>query len=143
MTFDFSTEHFASFCSEHRPFPKDTVRIRDSDCSICRSNFDKLPEYAYRPITCPTCQNSFHIDCVRKTAVTSGIHHFRCPFCRDEKKFVLHCQKSGIYVPDQDAAWELNDAFNDHYEVLHKCNAFQCLCPEGREVDDGDWDILR
>ena len=143
MIFDFASPNFEAYCSEDNPYAEDRVRDGVSKCSICIRNSRRLPRYAFRPITCPTCQNSFHINCLRRTAVTSGIHHFRCPFCRDDTEFVLHCQQSGIYVPDQDAAWELDGAFSDHYEVFHACNAFQCLCPGGRTIDGAEWEIAR
>ncbi|XP_003745936.2 PHD finger protein 7 [Galendromus occidentalis] len=141
MTFDFASSSFETFCRDHSPFPRDPPPDRNSVCSICLTNFDRMQKHKYRPITCPKCQNCFHINCLRKTALKSGIHHYRCPFCRDEETFVAHCQRNGIYVPDQDAAWELEDAFNDHYEVLLKCHAFECLCPGGRKVDNAHWDI--
>jgi len=45
----------------------------------------------------------------------SSVHHFKCPLCNNRENFQAEMLKFGINIPDQDAAWEMeNDAFNDH-----------------------------
>jgi len=51
-----------------------------------------------------------------------------------------------IFVPEQDASWELE---GDHFEELEqrysKCDAEVCLCPAGREDEEDftEWEIVR
>ena len=33
---------------------------------------------------------------------------FRCPLCNDERRFGKEMQMYGIYVPERDAAWEMD-----------------------------------
>ena len=45
-------------------------------------------------------------------ASASGKHHFKCPACSVKDEFYKAALDIGIYVPDQDAAWE-KDSFYD------------------------------
>lgn len=48
-------------------------------------------------------------------------------------------KEMGIYVPEQDASWELeSNAFQELYEEHNQCDHPTCICPEGRTHDDVD-----
>ena len=50
-----------------------------------------------------------------------------------------------VYVPEQDAAWELEgDQFEDLLERHGRCDAETCICPKGRheDVDYTVWEIV-
>jgi len=66
-------------------------------------------------------------------AKNHGAHFFKCPLCNDIDIFSVVMRRSGVYLPDRDAAWELEpDAFAD--QVVHsRCEAETCICPKGRE----------
>ena len=56
-------------------------------------------------------------------------------------------KRFGVYVPEQDAAWETHDngaLFEDLLERHNRCDAVDCVCPEGREMDEDYtlWEIV-
>ena len=56
-------------------------------------------------------------------------------------------QSFGVYVPEQDAAWETQDngtLYDDLLERHNRCDAKECECPEGRETDEDYtiWEIV-
>ena len=58
---------------------------------------------------------------------------------RDDELFVNEMKDMDIYVPNQDASWELEP--NAFQELLHKhnqCDHPNCICPKGRTHDDDD-----
>jgi hypothetical protein len=42
-------------------------------------------------------------------------------------------QNFGIFIPNQDAAWEIEGRFVDLERDAKKCDAQECLCPKGRD----------
>ena len=85
--------------------------------------------------------------------------------CNNKEEFDKEMKKFGIYVPEQDAAWEREgNIFDGIYErkfenfirIIEKCayyltifgfisghgtcDAENCLCPDGRTFDE-DWTI--
>ena len=69
---------------------------------------------------------------MQKQALSAG-YYFKCPLCNNGKKFRNAMKCFGIYVPDQDASWELEP--NAFQELLHQhntCDAHNCVCPVGR-----------
>ncbi|NXG31065.1 PHF7 protein, partial [Dromaius novaehollandiae] len=74
----------------------------------------------------------------------SALHHFRCPLCQDVATFQAEMFRLGIKIPDRDAAWEEEGAFDDHYRRHSSCDASACLCPAGREQaeEEGPWRLL-
>jgi hypothetical protein len=62
----------------------------------------------------------------------------------------------GIYVLDQDAEWEADDAFGDQLQQHDRCDAQACLCPDGKrhpeaglvpegrkyDEEDTEWEIM-
>jgi len=80
-----------------------------------------------------------------KMAQAAGSHFFKCPYCNDKDIFSEHMKLSGVYVPERDAAWELEpNAFSYLNQMHNRCNAIRCLCPKGREYsstskEDREW----
>merc|ERR1719147_319980 len=77
-------------------------------------------------------------------ADVAGCHFFKCPLCNNREEFSQEMQEFGIYLPDQDAAWETGSAFDDQLQRYGTCDADDCICPGGKEydVDDTDWEIV-
>lgn len=51
----------------------------------------------------------------------------------------------GVFVPEQDAAWEMNgSAFEGLLDRHGTCDAKECKCPLGRneDVDYTQWEIV-
>uniref|UniRef100_A0A8B9F4T9 PHD finger protein 7 n=1 Tax=Amazona collaria TaxID=241587 RepID=A0A8B9F4T9_9PSIT len=124
---------FKSFCWKHRPVQR--VRAAQQDqtlCLICQEAVAERPRYD--TLVCPTCTSAwFHRRCIQGQALSSALHHFRCPLCQDMSTFQEEMFRLGIKIPDRDAAWEEDGAFADHYQRHSSCDASQCLCPVGRE----------
>ena len=60
----------------------------------------------------PCCGRKYHLSCIQGMASASGKHHFKCPACSVKEQFLEAAIAIGVYVPDQDAAWE-KDSFYD------------------------------
>ncbi|XP_046388613.1 PHD finger protein 7-like isoform X2 [Ischnura elegans] len=127
---------FRSFCSEHRQkqrVPADVLNSRDVLCSVC---FDPVEDLTSNDsLWAPCCKKNgwFHRLCIQKFAL-SAAYFFKCPLCANQKKFRDAMLKNGIYIPDQDASWELEpNAFAELLERHNKCDAAVCKCPKGRD----------
>ncbi|CAL8094810.1 unnamed protein product [Calicophoron daubneyi] len=48
-----------------------------------------------------------HRTCIAGFAVSAALHYVKCPYCADKKTFIRSIMDAGIWVPDRDAAWEL------------------------------------
>ena len=133
---------FQSFCIDHHPVQKvPALRGSRAVCTICLDDvmIDKL---SYQVLWSPCCKKRawFHRECIQKLALSAG-YFFACPMCSDDVVFVNEMKDMGIYVPNQDASWELEP--NAFQELLHKynqCDHTTCICPKGRICDDSDDD---
>ena len=70
--------------------------------------------------------------------MTSG-YFFKCPLCNNKDIFEAEMKSFGVYVPEQDASWETHNngaLFEDLLERHGRCDAMNCICPDGREVDE-------
>ncbi|XP_005177404.3 uncharacterized protein LOC101897555 [Musca domestica] len=120
---------FKSYCFNHRrrrigkPPPTAT-------CSIC---YDLLGTKKWGLVKSPCCFNGwFHKFCLQKFAKTAG-YFFKCPLCNDAKTFRQKLPALGIFIPNQDAAWELEpNAFAELLERPNECSAIECENREGR-----------
>ncbi|KAK3092746.1 hypothetical protein FSP39_006825 [Pinctada imbricata] len=144
---------FSSFCGEHRlvqRIPKEE-RSHGSDdgsteCAICMMTVEMIP--SVETLRSPCCRKTwFHRDCIKRYALTAGLYFFKCPLCNNKDQFQAEMLKHGIYIPDQDAAWELEpNAFNELLERYLHCDAKVCRCDheDGRDYnkDGGRWEIL-
>ena len=68
----------------------------------------------------------FHLTCIQKLAVNSG-YFFKCPMCNNKDEFEAEMKKFGIYIPEQDAAWEREgNIYDGIYERHGTCDAENC-----------------
>ncbi|CAD0207160.1 unnamed protein product [Chrysodeixis includens] len=115
-----------------------------SVCVICYETVDGYPTLnTFWP---PCCARDawFHRTCLQRMALSAGMHYLKCPLCNDKDNFYKAVVAQGYYVPDRDAAWELEqNAFAEIYEREIFCSADNCLCPKGRgyDADTGWWCI--
>ena len=76
----------------------------------------------------PCCGRKYHLSCIQGMASASGKHHFKCPACSVKDEFLQAALNVGIYVPDQDAAWE-KDSFYDFESQGNKTKIIQFNFP--------------
>jgi len=140
---------FGSFCQTHRPVqaplakkPLPGVERPPEECGICLDELDDKP--GNDVLWTPCCGGWFHRQCMEKYAMNAGCHFFNCPLCKNSEDFLEEMQQFGIYLPDQDAEWETEEAFGDQYVRHDTCDAEPCLCPEGRkhDIEDTLWEIM-
>ncbi|XP_058059103.1 PHD finger protein 7 [Anopheles bellator] len=137
------TDTFQSWCAAHVPLNTEQSRHTTTEpCAIC---FDEMGRFnRISSIQAPCCRNGwFHQRCMRKFAQSAG-YFFKCPLCNNADAFTLAMRLRGVFVPQQDAAWELEpNAFQDHLFRPSECDAENCKCPDGRTVDTrGGWCLL-
>ncbi|XP_063889459.1 mucin-2-like isoform X3 [Scylla paramamosain] len=130
---------YRSYCSQHREYQSGVGVGQVHQCPICLETLVADPKLA---LWAPCCQRNswFHKLCLQMVALSAG-YFFKCPLCNDKDIFLPEMKKQGIYVPEQDASWELEpNAFNELLERPIRCDADKCACPDGRKVDmDGTW----
>lgn len=148
---DFNSESFNVFCAEHAR-RRQTVSplLKEDGTAECLVCLESLKIDLTRPLprdllVSPCCRQLYEKGCLRGYARVAGLHHFKCSQCRNEEDFLYSCRENGIFVPDQDAEWERNDEFADHYIPHSTCDVPVCLCPEGRSniEDHDDWEVVR
>jgi hypothetical protein len=151
---------FPSYCPDHRPRQKvpgadwkagaagskgPGPQGRQGQCGAC------LERLVLRPgggasLWTPCCRAWYHRACVERVAEAAGCHHTRCPLCNNKEVFQQEMLQCGVYIPDRDAAWELEaGAFQDLYRRHATCDHQPaCLCPHGRghTGPDTDWELV-
>ncbi|XP_043494560.1 protein PFF0380w-like isoform X1 [Polistes fuscatus] len=130
---------FRSYCINHRPKQKFSVYEKqlikkniDAICYICYDNVNikNLIEVLWAP--CCKKDAWFHRKCVQQLASNAG-YFFKCPLCNNKKEFQKAMLEQGIFIPSQDASWELEpNAFHELLYRHNRCDAATCLCPKGR-----------
>ena len=139
-----------SYCAAHRPLqtisPDVLMQVKDTipTCAICRDEVD--PEDSLSTLWAPCCKKNawFHRDCVQQLALNFG-YFFKCPLCNNKRVFRDTMSHFGIYVPEQDASWELEPhAFQDLLHRHNRCDAKLCVCPQGRSYQKAGtrWDLV-
>uniref|UniRef100_A0A2H1VJX7 SFRICE_006717 n=1 Tax=Spodoptera frugiperda TaxID=7108 RepID=A0A2H1VJX7_SPOFR len=129
-----------SICTGDQAPESDTQSV----CVICYEAVDGYPTVnTFWP---PCCARDawFHRSCLQRMALSAGMHYLKCPLCNDKDNFYQAVVTQGYYVPDRDAAWELEqNAFSEIYEREVPCSAADCKCPMGRshDADNGSWYI--
>ncbi|CAG9790473.1 unnamed protein product [Diatraea saccharalis] len=113
-------------------------------CVICYEEVDAFP--TLQTFWPPCCARDawFHRSCIQRMVLSAGMHYLKCPLCNDKDNFYKSVLEQGYYVPDRDAAWELEqNAFAEIYERPLACTVEVCNCPLGRNHDSesGIWDI--
>ncbi|KAM3955985.1 uncharacterized protein ACR2FA_010039 [Aphomia sociella] len=121
----------------------DSNAIEETVCVIC---YEEVAGYPTPQTFWPPCcarDAWFHRTCLQRMALSAGMHYLKCPLCNDKESFYEAVVSQGYYVPDRDAAWELEqNAFAEIYERETSCDAARCDCPRGRRHDgEGPWDI--
>ena len=126
---------FDSFCQEHRPSqqvpkicwapPGKGTGPRYSQCGVCLEKVPLQPG-GELSIWTPCCKAWFHRNCVARfvfhllkelfwkshssrLASAAGSHHAKCPLCNSREAFQQEMLRCGIYIPDKDAEWELEE----------------------------------
>ncbi|XP_050068693.1 dentin sialophosphoprotein-like [Anopheles maculipalpis] len=136
------TDTYQSWCAEHVPLEPDTDPHSPEDaCSIC---YDEMGQYdLITSIKAPCCRNGwFHQRCLAQYAESAG-YFFKCPLCKNEEKFVAEVPLRGVFVPERDAAWELEpNAFQEQLLRPTVCDAEDCKCQAGRTLDDRQWPLV-
>ncbi|KAK3853645.1 hypothetical protein Pcinc_039821 [Petrolisthes cinctipes] len=137
------SDDFRSYCRAHHTYPQELKsRLTEgAECMIC---MDAMPRDLRSVVYASCCGAFLHKLCVQQLALSAG-YFFKCPLCNDKETFLQEMQYLGIYVPEQDASWELEpNAFSDLLERPVHCDAVPCKCPDGPKMDeDGTrWEIL-
>ncbi|NP_001003822.1 G2/M phase-specific E3 ubiquitin-protein ligase [Danio rerio] len=125
---------FPSFCKKHAPTQScDSSHSLPHSCSICLDPIE--PILSYHVLKCPACHGSwFHRKCVQNYAHSAAMFFFKCTLCNNKEQFQQEMLRMGIYIPERDASWELEEnAFVELLQVYHRCDAVKCLCHKGRE----------
>ncbi|XP_017938370.1 G2/M phase-specific E3 ubiquitin-protein ligase isoform X2 [Manacus vitellinus] len=140
-------EDFRSYCWEHKPVQTflDKESTGASQCTICLDLVEHLP--AYTVLKSPCCKSAwFHRECLQYQALSAGIFFFRCTVCNNMDKFQKEMLRMGIYIPERDASWELEEnAYQDLLQCYQHCDIRRCLCKKGRDYNEPDskWEIKR
>ncbi|XP_076642992.1 uncharacterized protein LOC143353496 isoform X2 [Halictus rubicundus] len=141
---------FRSYCQNHRPRQKIDLKVKneleqitDIKCYICYDNVN--PTDIINTIWAPCCKKNtwFHRKCVQQLAMSAG-YFFKCPLCNNKKKFQKAMLEYGIFIPRQDASWELEpNAFQELLYRHDQCDAPICLCPKGRKYTsfNAKWEL--
>nr|CAD7443169.1 unnamed protein product [Timema bartmani] len=146
--------NFQSFCPDHRPPPvlkpkgihrKEKGGRNTTKCVMCLEEVVMIRNKDV--IQAPCCGHCswFHRLCVQKLANNAG-YFFKCPCCNNKNIFQKAMLHEGIFIPDQDASWELApNAFSELLERPNECEAEACLCPKGKKhvaADLTKWSLL-
>ncbi|KAI9590782.1 probable serine/threonine-protein kinase DDB_G0282963 [Glossina fuscipes] len=129
-------ESFRSYCHKHRTSVNCKPPTYRESCCICYNSLRKKNEVfnSSLHLKAPCCTNGwFHKLCLQKFAATSG-YFFKCPLCNNTKLFREKLKYQGIFIPDQDAAWEIEpNAYADLLERPSKCVVVECKSKIGRQ----------
>ncbi|XP_018346086.1 PREDICTED: probable GPI-anchored adhesin-like protein PGA55 isoform X1 [Trachymyrmex septentrionalis] len=141
---------FRSYCINHRPKQKIDEQVLkqaaavDVMCYIC---YDKVNTNDFvKTLWAPCCKKDawFHRICVQQLALSAG-YFFKCPLCNNKKDFQKSMLEYGIFVPSQDASWELEpNAFEELLYRHDQCDAPKCVCPKGRKYTstNAKWELV-
>ncbi|NWX97790.1 PHF7 protein, partial [Nothoprocta ornata] len=116
---------FKSFCWQHRPVQRlRALRRGRSRCLICQEPVAGRPRFGTL-VSAPGSARGRRGCCPAPGAAPAAASLPPFPGSRD-------------------AAWELEGAFDDHYQRHSSCDAARCLCPGGRQQadDEGPWRLL-
>ncbi|XP_066583060.1 putative leucine-rich repeat-containing protein DDB_G0290503 isoform X2 [Prorops nasuta] len=142
---------FRSYCKNHRPSPKIDENIiaeaRVSCNLICYICYDQVEsDDSIGTLWAPCCKKNawFHRQCVQQLAMSAG-YFFKCPLCNNKKTFQKAMLDNGIFIPSQDASWELvPNAFQELLYRHNRCDAEKCLCSKGRKYTSSNqkWKLI-
>ncbi|KAK7153100.1 hypothetical protein R3I93_011108 [Phoxinus phoxinus] len=140
------TDLFPSFCKKHAPSQSCVSSPSlPLSCSICLEPIESV--LSYNVIKCPACHGSwFHRDCVQHYAHSAAKFFFKCTLCNNKDQFQQEMLRMGIYIPERDASWELEEnAYGELLQVYQHCDAVKCLSHKGRKhsCQSGLFEIVR
>lgn len=120
---------FDSFCHLHTPYNAKYPKCETS-CSICQEQISLDGKKDVSVIQAPCCKTGyFHRWCLARFAVIAG-YFFRCPLCNNTDIFRTVLPMRGIFIPNQDAAWESEP---NAFESLN-CRPTRCvICAKHQE----------
>ncbi|XP_058789473.1 uncharacterized protein LOC131663224 isoform X2 [Phymastichus coffea] len=142
---------FRSYCINHRPIQNIDERVKNEVknmvnilCYICYEDVE--PFDTNNTLWAPCCKKNawFHRKCVQQLAMSAG-YFFKCPLCNNKREFQTAMLEYGIYIPRQDASWELvPNAFQELLYRHDRCDAEPCLCPKGRtySTTSAKWELI-
>ncbi|XP_049682998.1 PHD finger protein 7-like [Accipiter gentilis] len=135
---------YRAFCWEHRPEQAvEAVPEENTTCLICLDLVEERKSYS--TMVCPACKHAwFHRGCIQNQAMHTGFSCFQCPHCQNEYRFLMQMLTMGIRIPMRGPSWEDDGAYEQLYERHSRCDARECLCPQGREQaeQEGPWQLL-
>ncbi|KAL0099451.1 hypothetical protein PUN28_020166 [Cardiocondyla obscurior] len=141
---------FRSYCINHRPKQNIDEQILKQICTgksvLCYICYDKVNiNDLVKTLWAPCCKKDawFHRTCIQQLALSAG-YFFKCPLCNNKKDFQKTMLEYGIYVPSQDASWELvPNAFEELLYRHDQCDAPKCFCPKGRKYTshNAKWEL--
>ncbi|KTG47371.1 hypothetical protein cypCar_00012387 [Cyprinus carpio] len=79
-------------------------------------------------------------------AHSAAMFFFKCTLCNNKDQFQQEMLRMGIYIPERDAAWELEEnAYEDLLQVYQHCDAVKCHSHKGRKYSSqsGYFEIVR
>lgn len=124
---------FDSYCHRHNT----EYRYKDYKEATCVICSDAL-NFTCDGIQNDCCNGVFHRRCLGSLALSAG-YFFKCPLCANTEQFRKCMRQKGVYVPDRDASWELeNNAFNELHAPTYSCEAVKCLSKQGRKFNSVD-----
>ncbi|XP_024947582.1 uncharacterized protein LOC107274561 isoform X2 [Cephus cinctus] len=141
---------FRSFCKNHRPIqridPVVKTQLETLNNLLCYICYDSVnPHNVVETLWAPCCRKNawYHRKCVQQLALSAG-YFFKCPLCNNKDEFQKAMLNCGIFIPSQDASWELVP--NAYEELLYRhdrCDAQICLCPKGRNYSSNEtkWEL--
>ncbi|XP_050989334.1 G2/M phase-specific E3 ubiquitin-protein ligase isoform X1 [Labeo rohita] len=140
------TDLFPSFCKKHAPSQSCVSSPSlPLSCSVCLEPIE--PVLSYNVLKCPVCHGSwFHRNCVQHYAHSAAMFFFKCTLCNNKDQFQQEMLRMGIYIPERDAAWELEEnAYEDLLQVYQHCDAVKCRCSKGRKYSSqsGVFEVVR
>ncbi|NWS56126.1 PHF7 protein, partial [Chunga burmeisteri] len=93
---------YKSFCWKHRPVQR--VQAVQHDQVLCLICQEEVPGHTcYNTLVHPACASGRFHRCIQGQALCSGLHHFRCPLCRDMRTFQGEMFRLGVKIPDRQA----------------------------------------
>lgn len=141
---------FRSYCINHRPKQKITEHILKQisplDNILCYICYEKVNCSDFvGTLWAPCCKKNafFHRKCIQQLASSAG-YFFKCPLCNNKEDFRNAMLQYGIFIPSQDASWELvPNAFEELLYRHDQCDAVKCLCPKGRKhvSSNAKWEL--
>ncbi|ODM91913.1 G2/M phase-specific E3 ubiquitin-protein ligase [Orchesella cincta] len=130
--------NYECYCVNHAKFTPAKEPPPDQECPVCLCTISK----GESSVSASCCKSAvFHKECIQQMAFSAG-YFFKCPTCNAQPNFQEEMRKQGVFVPEQDASWELEpNAFQELLFTYSTCDAETCECPRGRNYGarKGGW----